>query len=528
MSPCWAPRWVGSIGDEYSTIIMASQKKAKRVLSDSDSESEYSIPSTTFARFLVIESADSSKPVTKLSPFIIEKSISAILGTPKSVKKLKNETLLVECFSQQQVKNLLGHKKLFNLDVNIFPHKTLNTSKGVIRCKELSFCDSLEEIKSNLKSQAVSDVKRISVLRNGIRRDTHTYILTFSTPILPTSIKVGFQSVKVDVYVPNPLRCYRCQRYGHHESNCRSTPVCPKCAFEGEDHDQKTCNDPPLCVNCKSSHPTYSKECSVWKDEKEILSIKFKDNVTFLEARKTVEKRRSDQAMLSKSTTYANVVSPLPTNGHCPTCELLAKKLLQKFPEMTDELKALIPNVQVTKPSTQTQLASETNKPSSAPSKPTNSQSIALQKTSNPSTSLQNNPLKKGSKPSPASKPSPPSQQPPKKPQPSSSQFTTRSNVSPKENKSNDPPRPKKRSTSKPKPQSRDNPESCEITVKEDDPVPTSNRFSELEDMDADVENLEGEVSDSEASIWSISKDPWNKDTENWHLSKAETSVMKS
>ena len=143
-----------------------------------------------------------------------------------------------------------------------------------------------------------------------------------------------------------------------------------------------------LSVNCKSSHPTYSKECSVWKDEKEILSIKFKDNVTFLEARKTVEKRRSDQALLGKSTTYANVVSPLPTNGHCPTYELLAKKLLQKFPEMTDELKALIPNVQVTTPSTQTTLASETNKPSSAPSKPTNSQSIALQKTSNPSTSL--------------------------------------------------------------------------------------------------------------------------------------------
>ena len=46
--------------------------------------------------------------------------------------------------------------------------------------------------------------------------------------------------------------------------------------------------------------------------------------------------------------------------------------------------------------------------------------------------------------------------------------------------------------------------------------------------MDADAENLEGEVSDSEASIWSISKDPWNKDTDNWHLSKAETSVMKS
>ena len=121
----------------------------------------------------------------------------------------------------------------------------------------------------------------------------------------------------------------------------------------------------------------------------------------------------SDWALLSKSTTYANVVSPLPTNCHCPACEMLGKKLLQKFPEMTDELKALLPNVQVTTPSTSTQLASETNKPSYAPSKPTNSQSIALQKASNPPTSLQNIPLKKGSKPSPASKPSPPSQQPP-------------------------------------------------------------------------------------------------------------------
>ena len=102
MYPCHDLSWIspdhvpllgsevgGGIGDEYSTIIMASQKKAKRVLSDSDSESEYSIPSTTFAGILVIESADSSKPVTKLSPFIIEKFISAILDTPKPIKKAK-------------------------------------------------------------------------------------------------------------------------------------------------------------------------------------------------------------------------------------------------------------------------------------------------------------------------------------------------------------------------------------------------------------------------------------------------------
>ena len=232
--------------------------------------------------------------------------------------------------------------------------------------------------------------------------------------------------------------------------------------------------------------------------------------------------------MLSKSTTYANVVSPLPTNGHCPTCELLAKKLLQKFPEMTDELKALIPNVQVTKPSTQTQVASETNKPLLHPQNPQTLKALLYKKLQTHLPLYKISLLKKVQKHLPLQ-----------------NDLLLHNNLQRNLNlhlhnlqldlmfhlkKINlmIHPGQKKRSTSKPKPQSRDTPESCEITVKEDDPVPTSNRFSELDEMDADVENLEGEASDSEASIWSISKDPWNKDTDNWNLSIAETSVMKS
>ena len=41
----------------------------------------------TFVRFLVIKSQDSSNPVTSLSPFVIEKQIESLIGTPKSVKK---------------------------------------------------------------------------------------------------------------------------------------------------------------------------------------------------------------------------------------------------------------------------------------------------------------------------------------------------------------------------------------------------------------------------------------------------------
>ena len=37
----------------------------------------------TFSRFLVIQSQDGSDPVTSVSPFIIEKQIESLIGTPK-------------------------------------------------------------------------------------------------------------------------------------------------------------------------------------------------------------------------------------------------------------------------------------------------------------------------------------------------------------------------------------------------------------------------------------------------------------
>ena len=50
----------------------------------------------SFPRFLVIESWNEEQPLTKLSPFIIEKVLISIAGSPKSVKKLRTGGLPVE------------------------------------------------------------------------------------------------------------------------------------------------------------------------------------------------------------------------------------------------------------------------------------------------------------------------------------------------------------------------------------------------------------------------------------------------
>ena len=71
--------------------------------------------------------------------------------------------------------------KLHYIPVKIDPHKSLNVSKGVLWSKELLIC-SIEEIKRELKKQRVTDVKRVSIKKEGKMIETNTYIMAFNTP----------------------------------------------------------------------------------------------------------------------------------------------------------------------------------------------------------------------------------------------------------------------------------------------------------------------------------------------------------
>ena len=131
---------------------------------------------------------------------------------------------------------------------------SLNSSKGVIRCSELRPCSD-KEIIDNLKEQGVNGVRNVSVRRNGVIKPTNTYVLSFNTTILPKKVKVAFLSVNVEVYIPNPLRCYQCQVFGHHEVYCMRKPICGNCGGERHCNDNRNCENTAKCVNCNGNHP---------------------------------------------------------------------------------------------------------------------------------------------------------------------------------------------------------------------------------------------------------------------------------
>ena len=70
--------------------------------------------------------------------------------------------------------------------VVVTQHKSLNTSKGVIRNWKLARTDP-EEIKENVPS--VIDVQHITVKRDNMEVKRNTLILTFNSPKIPESFE---------------------------------------------------------------------------------------------------------------------------------------------------------------------------------------------------------------------------------------------------------------------------------------------------------------------------------------------------
>ena len=195
-----------------------------------------------------------------------------------------------------------------NIPVTVTAHKTLNTSKGVIKTSDFNGCTKEELVE---EIDEIIDTYQVKIHRSGKTILTSTWILTFNTPKLPSVLYVDHLKLLVRPYTPNPMRCYNCQRYGHTSKRCTSKPICSKCGKLCMNDDDKqnhfdNCTVSSWCPNCRQSgHKASSKECTRWKHEKAILDYKAQHGGTFAQARTALS---FYQTLITNKKSYANVV----------------------------------------------------------------------------------------------------------------------------------------------------------------------------------------------------------------------------
>ncbi|XP_055944662.1 uncharacterized protein LOC129975611 [Argiope bruennichi] len=268
-----------------------------------------------FDKFFIIKRmSTNNETFHNVSPFFVEKAITLILGTVSSTRKLRSGDLLVEVSSQKQSQQILKLKTLGTISVSVSTHATLNSSKGVITCGEL-FNDSIEKITVELKPEGVTHVRRITIRGDGQLLPTKDFILTFNNPKLPESVKVCCMKLAVRTYIPNPLRCFQCQSVGHSKASCRGTLTYARCGEKG--HDSQQCSAPEKCVNCDGNYSSFSRSCPPpWILEKQIVSVKFKEDIPYPEARPKVLAQTPTPGV-----TYASITKKqFCANCSCANC----------------------------------------------------------------------------------------------------------------------------------------------------------------------------------------------------------------
>ena len=222
--------------------------------------------SETFSPYLVI--TPNAGKLNTLSVFAISKALKECgVSSPKSVSRMSSGSILVKVSNPFEAGNLKKIKEFGGTPVSVEPHRSLNRSKGVIKDRELIGCTE-EEMVGNV--DGIVEAKRMKIRRDGKEILTNTFILTFDSPKPPARIQVAYLNLEVRPYVPNPMRCFGCQRYGHTKMNCSRLPVCARCG-KSEDHSEENCSADPHCINCKGQHAAHSKECPKWQEEKAIL-----------------------------------------------------------------------------------------------------------------------------------------------------------------------------------------------------------------------------------------------------------------
>lgn len=247
---------------------------------------ESSFPEDNVSSFLLMKHTDVNKTLNSVSPFLIEKTISALAKDPINIKKLKTGSVLIETNSSQQTNSLLKITSLQGqVPVMVVKHPTMNNARGVLRCWVLGEL-SEEEAQEYFHSQGVINVRRLSKPGSiGIP----AYLLIFENKFLPTYVNILSEKFKLEPYYPPPLRCHQCLAYGHGVP-CSKPKVCPRCAQKC-DHDPSTCTEPILCAACNSSdHDVRSPKCPKYISERQAIRLSYQVQIPIPEARIHVKK----------------------------------------------------------------------------------------------------------------------------------------------------------------------------------------------------------------------------------------------
>ena len=241
----------------------------------------------------------------------------------------KNRCLKVLCANAHQHAELL--QALFFMGIAIeasLPrnqptHRNTGTSFGNTRQPQCQAIIHNVPIELNIneiqfETEAVKAYRLTRIGLNG-REPTKSVILSFyETP--PEFVKIGYLRLRTNPYIPNPIRCNKCQKMNHTTARC--TKATSSCSYCAQNHEYANCdkriqNQPPKCANCNGQHSAAFRGCPIYVEIKQALSIRTTEAISYKEALLKVRANsRTENTTPNSTDANSTAISPQSATDH--------------------------------------------------------------------------------------------------------------------------------------------------------------------------------------------------------------------
>ena len=246
------------------------------------------------SRFLLISFCDGTQHNT-INPFHLHRAISRF-GEAERVTRRSDGKVEVQMREVESAHKLLNSDSLSlqtkngtrTVPITVHPHPTKGFATGVITVPDLGDVEE-EDILDELRDQGVHKVRRLQRRDNGNTVKSDTLVLSFSRDELPEKVRVTWRSIRVRPYIPNPVRCFKCQAYGHMANACKGRERCARCSATG--HNSSSCESPKPRCTCGGEHEAWSRECPRLEAERK----KVREKVTGTGRRATAPPRPTNR-----------------------------------------------------------------------------------------------------------------------------------------------------------------------------------------------------------------------------------------
>ena len=201
-------------------VAGASSVKRKEREETGEVESRMVRMRTAEEEFKVVVKFKEGHKIQEVSLTALTANLKKSIGEVVMTKVMYDGSLFVKCkdvAQRDKAMRLVSVCKKDVCEVRMFGmHRKV---RGVISGIPLG--ERLEELKKNIKGGKIEGIRRLQMVKDGVKVDSTSILLEFMDEVLPAKVMIDYMCYNVREYVPPPVRCYYCQRYGHIAKVCK-------------------------------------------------------------------------------------------------------------------------------------------------------------------------------------------------------------------------------------------------------------------------------------------------------------------